>query len=187
MIDKTDFSVLKTIQTSDTPLWKKEIHRQILDGIDSLPYLDSVSIQTIGRRVEQLYDDRYLKAKLTQTDEVNRTLITTYHLTEQGQQAIEDYREKLLRDWVVTNLTSHLNGSSGPDACLTAITEVFCSHFGIRDDQIEPVSEQQLLAALTDYFLDQELPAADSDQLQHLLDTLDASPQSGQVATSSNT
>jgi len=158
VIDKTEFSILTTIERSQTSLWKKEIHRRVLDSTESIPGLESLSIQTISRRVQDLYDADLLKARLTNTDAVNRTLITTYELTDSGNKALDQYRESFLKDWALTHLHSQLSESAAqPETEPTAIRHIFCDHYDIPRQACNGVAPENILKVLTDTFIQGQL------------------------------
>lgn len=158
VIDETEFSILTTIERSQTSLWKKEIHRRVLDSTESIPGLESISIQTISRRVQDLYDDHLLKARLTNTEEVNRTLITTYQLTDKGREALDGYRESFLKDWALTHLHSQLSESAAqPETEPTAIRHIFCDHYDIPRKACSGVAPENILKVLADTFLQGQL------------------------------
>jgi DNA-binding HxlR family transcriptional regulator len=158
VIDETEFSILTTVERSQTSLWKKEIHRRVLDSTESIPGLESISIQTISRRVQDLYDQNLLKARLTNTDEVNRTLITTYQLTDRGTEALDAYRESFLKDWALTHLHSRLSESATqPETDPTAIRHIFCDHYDIPRQACSGVAPENILKVLADTFLQGQL------------------------------
>ncbi|MDY6778844.1 MAG: hypothetical protein SVU32_09335 [Candidatus Nanohaloarchaea archaeon] len=137
MIDATDYSILKVLENSEQGLWKNEIHRRILDSIDTIPGLNSLSIQTVGRRVNSLYEDELLDAYLKNVESVNRTLITVHHLTEKGKKELDQYREHLLRTYLLRHMEDRLLTQEEPTICEATLRDVFCSHHDISPQELD--------------------------------------------------
>lgn len=108
-IDKVDFSILKVIEDYGGPLWKNRIHELLLERADELPGIDSISVQTVGRRVDDLHDDGYLQSCITSPKGIKRDLIIAFKLTDTGTEQIQETRRSLFQDLVQQRLFT--NGS----------------------------------------------------------------------------
>jgi hypothetical protein len=132
-IDATEFSLLQIIDDATDPLWRKEIHRQLLANIDQLP-LESISIQTVGRRVEDMHDRGLIKSRLRSCEDVNRHLITTYVLTGQGREALEAFQSSLLTDWLAGHMRRLAGRGEDPAYDEQVVLSVFCRRYGIQKE-----------------------------------------------------
>jgi hypothetical protein len=88
-IDKRDFDILYTVYTQEGPLWKKKIH----DKIDT-----SITLQTVGRRVDRLRDADYLDPCIVSPKNIRRDYIIGFQLTEKGGEEIIEKRRELLEE-----------------------------------------------------------------------------------------
>jgi hypothetical protein len=73
---------------TDGVLWKNRIHERLPD---KGPDLLQSSLQTVGRRVDDLYDCGYLESCVTQGENVNRDLLIGFRTTDQGTAALEQH------------------------------------------------------------------------------------------------
>lgn len=78
-LDLLDLQILGILQ--DDTLWKKRIANHI----------DTVSIQTIGRRVDTLRDNGLLDSCIISPDDIKRDLIIAFETTEQGCAALQTH------------------------------------------------------------------------------------------------
>ncbi len=99
-IDDKDFAILKILESSGSPLWKKEIHRRLDKNIENIPLESTFSVQTVGRRVDRMVNEGILESFYIKTDEVNRMLIKSFYPTEMGLDKLVDKREKFMEKWL---------------------------------------------------------------------------------------
>lgn len=99
-IDTIDYSILKCLHDTDNAFWKKRIHQELADRQAVLPITDQISLQTVGRRVDDLHDEEYLENTIVSPQEVARDLIIGYTLTDAGNMAMQRKRKELLQDVV---------------------------------------------------------------------------------------
>ncbi|WP_226005943.1 Lrp/AsnC family transcriptional regulator [Natrinema salinisoli] len=78
-LDELDLEILAIL--TQNPLWKTALHNT----------LGKKSIQTIGRRVNDLQDDGLLVSCILSPDTLNRDLVIGYKTTEQGRTALEQH------------------------------------------------------------------------------------------------
>lgn len=174
MIDAKDFSILKIVEDADKPLWKKEIHKRIQDAAQDIP-AEPFSIQTVGRRVDALYEDDLLAARIMNPEAAQRTLITTYRTTESGREAIDEYRDSRLRQHVVGFVEAALEDGSLPSD--RSIEALFAQRFGFDRTTIRGrLDTQEVLCLSLIYFLQERI-----DALQELEPTITAIPTDGQL------
>lgn len=132
-IDATEYSILQVIEDAPDPLWKKEIHRQLLANLDQLP-LESISIQTVGRRVDDMHDQDLLESRLRSCEDVNRHLITTYILTDPGREAMESFQASLLTDWLARHMRRLTDTREDTAYDEQVVLSVFCRRYGIQKE-----------------------------------------------------
>jgi DNA-binding PadR family transcriptional regulator len=90
-IDRPDFRILHCLHTADDPLWKNLIHEEYNDE-----FTESLSEQTIGRRVDDLHDAGLLQSSIRSPDDINRDLIIGYQLTDSGRTVLIQKRRDIL-------------------------------------------------------------------------------------------
>lgn len=151
MIDDKDFSILKVLHDADKPLWKKEIHERIQVQSEAFP-CDSFSIQTVGRRVDSLYGDDLITARIMSPAQAQRTLITTYQPTSAGIEAIKQYRDDFLRRQVISFVRSTLQDEEPPSQpCLGCL---FSERFELDTETIQDnLTSTEILCLALAYFL----------------------------------
>lgn len=101
-IDNTDYAILQCLCNASKPVWKKEIHVRIQGNITCFPGIEGVSVQTVGRHVDKLHDLAYLESCVVSPENLNRDLIISYKLTEDGFTALREKRESLLKSRIMT-------------------------------------------------------------------------------------
>jgi hypothetical protein len=153
-IDNMDFSILKTIADADGPLWKKQVHRRIQNRLQTLPASDSVSVQTIGRRIDRLKEDGYLAPCIVRPEGINRDLIIAFETTETGRNAVYSQQDDLLREYTADALLR----DSSPDYGHDTAAALAADELG-RDtvDQLRQHTPKCLAAALCYHYLAEEL------------------------------
>jgi len=174
MIDDKDFSILKVLHDADKPLWKKEMHERIQARSDVFP-CDPFSIQTVGRRVDSLYGDDLLTARIMSPSQAQRTLITTYQTTSAGREAIEQYRDEFLRTQVISFVRTTLRDEEPPSQpCLGCL---FGERFGLDQDTIQSnLTTTEILCLALAYFLQENL-----EEVRQLTPTLRTIQLEGQL------
>ncbi|NUC70710.1 hypothetical protein HTZ84_00010 [Haloterrigena sp. SYSU A558-1] len=78
-LDLLDLEILAVL--THTSMWKKKLHET----------LEKKSVQTIGRRVEQLQTEDLLESCIVNPDEVKRDLIIAYQTTASGREILKTY------------------------------------------------------------------------------------------------
>ncbi len=127
MIDDKDFSILKILDNSESPLWKKEIHRRLGENIDKLPLEENFSVQTVGRRVDKMVESGVLDSLYMKTEDVNRMLIHSFYPTERGMEELREKREKFMESLVQETLLDKDTMSFEKEF----VNEVFSNHYDI--------------------------------------------------------
>lgn len=89
-LDITDLRILFLLQDADGPLWKNKIHEKLDDLTTAADAADTASVQTVGRRVDQLNDNGYLDNQIVSPEELKRDLIIGFEPTEKGVDALDD-------------------------------------------------------------------------------------------------
>jgi DNA-binding PadR family transcriptional regulator len=92
-VDQVDLQILSVVNETDDPWWKKLISEQI----------DDVSVQSIGRRVDSLQEEGYLKRVFLDLDEGPGRASIGYRISDDGQALLQSAEvctkcEKLRRD-----------------------------------------------------------------------------------------
>ncbi|MFB6166882.1 MAG: hypothetical protein ABEJ62_01320, partial [Candidatus Nanohaloarchaea archaeon] len=99
-IDTVDFSILKVIADAERPIWKKEAHRRINQDPKALEESKGVSVQTIGRRINELKEKGLLKQVMMRPESINREWIIGFRTTEKGGSVMGEKREGIIRDFL---------------------------------------------------------------------------------------
>lgn len=171
-IDETDFAILKSVKDLDRPLWKNKIHERITENYDRLPLIDSVSVQTVGRRVDALTEEEYLESVIISPEEIKRDLIIAFKLTEQGVEAVEQKAEQYLQETVQAEVFSD---EDKPRIGKKAMLELMQEKFGIEEGNKEQLdteySRDELLTLLVIYYVRNEIVDAFTNKnVEELLD-----------------
>lgn len=122
-IDTIHYAILHVVEK---PLWKKKIHDALRD-VEYLP-IDSVpSIQTVGRRVDELHEAEYLTTSIISPDDVDRDLIIGYKRTKDGDKALAKKRDEMLQELARTssNAASEPQRTVPKPALIKLISEQF--------------------------------------------------------------
>lgn len=156
-IDETDYVILKCVRDEGRALWKNKIHDLIVERQEELPIVDSVSVQTVGRRVDTLAEEGYLETGIITADEIQRDLIIGFNITEKGRQAIEEKRDELLKQTVQENLfTEHKSVPMGASALAALIAEEFELSESSRNHLEESYTEAELITLLSMHYMERE-------------------------------
>lgn len=97
-LDPVDVDILAEFFHKD--MWKNEAYRQINNTHENRKPLSShsekdqyVSVQTVGRRVNQLARAGYLKSQVMRTnEESSQEFINGFSLTDKGKESLRDMR-----------------------------------------------------------------------------------------------
>lgn len=145
-IDDVDFSILNVIATDQFPLWKKEIHRNLSTDPHALPNVREVSVQTVGRRVDDLHERGYLDSCIISPKDINRDLIIAFKITDAGEQVRAEKRERLLREYVY-----HTFSKGNPDATrdVDTLAALTVEELGIDQELYEELRTADSLDLLT--------------------------------------
>ncbi len=172
-LDATDYAVLQCINDASKPVWKKEIHGRIERRIGEFPELDSVSVQTVGRHVDTLHDQAYLESCIISPDHLNRDLIISYKLTEDGVTALQEKRDTLIKTQIMGDehadkqeLLALLDHEIGFDSEMWRFLE------GRGPDEIIGLAEIYYMRKYLDQKVDQDLIEKLKELSADSLDTL---------------
>jgi len=83
-IDFLDMAIMAEINCNEPGTWKKRIHANLAEVLDDAP-----SVQTVGRRVDELEDNGLLQATVTNPDGVKRSTIIGYVLNDASRELLE--------------------------------------------------------------------------------------------------
>lgn len=157
-IDDTDFAILKCVRDLDRPLWKNKIHECIKGRFEELPLGSTVSVQTVGRRVDDLTDNHYLESCIISPDEIKRDLIIAFKLTDKGRESVEEKTEEYLQRVVQAEMFPVNEEIS---AGKPAVIELMKDRFDLEDDTVELLSEEysraELVTLVTLYYVKREI------------------------------
>lgn len=175
-IDEVNYAILKLTAESEGPIWKNKIHQRLSEKCEELPDVDSVSVQTVGRRVDWLRDNGYLDSCIVSPDEIKRDLIIAFKTTEQGREALETKEDEFLQDAVQHAIFSN---ESAPDKPVLA--ELICTHLdldqNVKETLIDQYSTPELETFLTLYYLREQVSdvfSADAERFEELMENSDA-------------
>lgn len=171
-IDTIDFSILTAIETADRALWKNKIHETLETEQQRFPIASTPSVQTVGRRIDQLNDDGYVENVISSPQELKRDLIISFKLTEQGKDAISEKRQHILRNLAEEALFSQEKTTDiGKEAIATMITNTF-EDTPFSQDPTQH-TEAELLTLLTLHYVESEaMEVFSSQDKQELRETL---------------
>lgn len=77
-LDRLDYCILAEL--SDAKLWKKEVYNRV--NVD-------MSVQTVGRRIGDMYEAGYLESGLVEAAGIRRDYIQGFWLSDQGEEALD--------------------------------------------------------------------------------------------------
>jgi hypothetical protein len=156
-IDTVDYAILKIVGEHDRPAWKNRIHELLTDQVDEIPEVDSVSVQTVGRRVDRLRDDELLSSCIISPDDIKRDLIIAFKLTETGQDTIVGKREEFLRETVKQQIFSR----GGMELEKPVLSELIRNHFDLDTDikhrLQDEYTHEELTTFLTLYYIKRQV------------------------------
>jgi len=163
-IDTVDYAILKIIGDHDQPLWKNRIHKRLTGCLEELPGVDSVSVQTVGRRVDRLRDAELLSSCIISPEAIKRDLIIAFKLTDSGADAIEQKQEEFLRETVKQQVFDQ----NGAALSKPVISELIRNHFDlnpeIKQTLLEEYTSDELATFLTLYYVKRQVADVFSDE-----------------------
>lgn len=149
-IDTTGYVILDVMTD---PQWKSRIH-SLMEDADDEPITDIPSIQTIGRRVDDLCDEGLLASCILSPDDVGRDLIIGYRRTEKGDDAMDEKRGTMLQE--VAHTTANVACGQTRTMSTAALTKMIADEFDLDaagESRIEDeYGEEELLSLLTLHF-----------------------------------
>lgn len=84
-LDKLDLHILTIL--AKQPLWKQKLYDILHDRADT-----SVSLQTVGRRIETLRDHDYVNPRILDPDDTPRKLILAFTPSDKARTALTEHR-----------------------------------------------------------------------------------------------
>ncbi len=145
IVDETDFAILFSVKQHDLPPWKNRLHGWIVEHEDDLPITGGVSVQTIGRRVDNLVKNDYLETVIVSPETIKRDLIIAFKLTEKGKNTIDTTREHLLSRMV----RNHLFNDDRIEIQNDCIATLLADRYGWEDDTVNSMNERYGTAELS--------------------------------------
>lgn len=156
-LDEVNYSILKTIQDHDGPLWKNRIHESLKEREPELPEMNGVSVQTVGRRVDRLRDEGLLDSCIISPDGIKRDLIIAFKLTGEGEQALAKKREEFLKHTVQQMMFS----DDATDLSKSALVELMKAEFELDDETKSFIAteytKEELSTLLAVYYVKQRV------------------------------
>lgn len=157
-IDDTDYAILKCIDDGGKPLWKNKIHECIKERTDELPIMSTVSVQTVGRRVDNLTDEEFLESCIVSPEEIKRDLIIAFKITEKGVETLEEKTEDYLQQAVQTGIFAHQEETPiGKNALIELIHDRFELGKDTKEMMQREYSRDELIMLMTLYYVRREV------------------------------
>lgn len=181
-IDAVDYAVLACVDDCGS-VWKAKAHEWINEHLDELPGMEPVSVQTIGRRIDDLHDAGALDTCILSPDEINRDLMIAYTLTDTGRERMAAKREDILQSAVQQAAEALLSDYSGDDlpverTPLIALTSAEFDITGTARDRLERCSTQEILALLAiHYFRSNVRTTIDMGSADRIFTILEETPE----------
>lgn len=159
-IDDVGFSILKVIRDAGRPLWKTRVKDVLNDRRDELPILGIVSVQTVGRRIDDLYNEGLLETAVVRPKETDRDLVIAFELTEKGEEAVMERRQAYLRNIVRRDIFRDFRDENVPQQPLL---QAIKDEFNLSDDATEKLAgrfdSMELASMLALYYVEIESQA----------------------------
>lgn len=182
-IDAVDYGVLKCL-AENGGCWKNKVHGYIEDNQDALPGMGEKSVQTVGRRIDELHEAGYVESCILSPDTINRDMIIGYKLTADGKQAVRQERQRLLKKQTLAGGEAILFPDKDVDVSISrdALIELLCDEFDIndavRDDVVTECSTQELVAVLiSHYFRTDAVSQVDDDAVDRIATLIMQTPR----------
>lgn len=151
-IDTVAFTILRCIQEHGKPLWKNRIYECQADV-----WSEKVSVQTVGRRVDQLRDDGYLESCIIAPDDIKRDLIIAFKLTDKGREAVQQKRRDLLRQQLHHDIFGVEKGDRLENDMFRRLLREEFELSQENEAILDEHSRDELLALLVLYFVGDEI------------------------------
>lgn len=161
-VEKLDYAILKAVYQMDVPPWKKRLHAYVTAEKEVLPGKE-VSEQTVGRHVDKLTDEDLLETVIVSTrklEDVDRSHMIGYKVTETGMQSLREKRDEILRDKVVTTIAPLMAGNFDElDVNREVTLELIKDEFGLEMEEAveEGLKTAELLCILSTYYANQQV------------------------------
>lgn len=154
-IDAVDYAILKSLDENGAS-WKKRVHTWVEENIDRLPTMEAHSLQTFGRRLDQLNEDGLVESCIISPDEVERQMIIGYKLTMDGKTALGIKRNAVLRDKIVRSAEALLTQTERDvpidrEALIELLVDEFDMSVKARE-LMEECETQELIALLAIHY-----------------------------------
>lgn len=98
-VDETAYCILLIIEESDKTMWKRSMARELNNWRESgrcpLNIMETVSVQTICRRIDTLEDEGFLDSNPTYSDNLGR-YVEAYTVTEKGMEALSAIHDAMI-------------------------------------------------------------------------------------------
>lgn len=156
-IDAVDYSILACVDRHGKA-WKKKAHACITENQKKFPGNTDISLQTVGRRMDDLHEEGLLETRIISPDGMNRDLMIGYVLTDNGYEAMTAQRERFLKEMVMDASEAMLYADKDTDFSISreALIELMCAELDIddtaREDIVEQSSMKELTAVLMEYY-----------------------------------
>lgn len=160
-IDAVDYGILWCIDRAGAA-WKKKVHHHLMQHQEKLPQSPDISVQTVGRRINDLHEQGLIENCIASPDDSHRDLVITYKLTDAGRAQLTQKQNDLLRETALeTGKTSMFHPDGYPsieelDLPLhrAALAQMLCDRFEVDEDTkslIEESTVHELLFITTSY------------------------------------
>lgn len=173
-IDNTDFAILFSVENHDVPPWKNKIHGWVVDQEENLPIANSVSVQTVGRRVDTLVNEDFLETVIVSPEDIKRDLIIAFKLTEKGKDAITGKREQLLKETVQNQIFAADDGNNiSKGALITLLLDKFNWDGDMYETLHQKYGKNELSTFLVMVYIEEEASSMiDAEQVKRFKDVL---------------
>lgn len=148
-LDTLDYAVLKTVCDHESPVWKTKVYNYITENEKDFPVLDSISQQTIGRRMDRLLSEEYLTNEIVEPDSVPRGMLIAYDVTEDGREALQEKRRALLKRAVKHSIFPEEEGSGLDKHSLITLMQDEYEFGDDRKEQFQDYDYTELVTFLT--------------------------------------
>lgn len=154
-MDDISQAILSVLDDVEQPLWKNRIYERLNDRVAELPRIESVSVQTVGRRVDYLLEEGYLESCIVSPDQINRDLIIAYKPSDTGRDAVATWRRQLLEDVARAYLFDHVDAPVEKPALVELLRTTFQFDAATVEALQNEYTYDELAVFLTLHHLDQ--------------------------------
>ncbi len=169
-IDDVDYAILKVVHDADEPLWKKRVHSLVSERTEELPLMNTVAVNTVGRRIDQLQNNGMLDNVIVQPDQIDRDLVIAYILTDKGRAAMTEKRRAYLRDIVRQDIFKDFRNE---DVAIRPLLSAMQDEFDMQRSSIDRLDDRfnsvQLAAILALYYIEIESEELLTQQVRRLV------------------